>query len=227
ARPEGVEHYRPAQLVADVLAIADWLGGHRFHLVGHDWGGAVAWGLAGHHPDRLRTLTVVSTPHPYALREARHAEDDDQRERMSYVDLFRMPGKAEATMLEDDGMRLRTMLAGAGPDDAIEEYVRVMREPGALTAALNWYRAMEPGLIGVMFLVLTAAGGMVAPDDSTSRTDVIVANLEVGTIYLAAAMLLGLNHLRRRFRPIAQWLTSEQPASDDERRVVLTQPLRQ
>ena len=155
ARPEGVEHYRPAHLVADVLAIADWLGGHRFHLVGHDWGGAVAWGLAGHYPDRLRTLTVVSTPHPYALREARHVQDDDQRERMSYVDFFRMPGKAEETMLEDDGMRLRTMLAGAGPDDAIDEYVRVMREPGALTAALNWYRAMEPGLIGDLGAVTT------------------------------------------------------------------------
>ena len=57
ARPDGVEHYRPEHLVADVLAIADWLGGHRLHLVGHDWGGAVAWAVAGHFGHRLRTLT--------------------------------------------------------------------------------------------------------------------------------------------------------------------------
>src|SRR5437899_11080987 len=104
ARPDGVEHYRPEHLVADVLAIADWLGGHRLHLVGHDWGGAVAWAVAGQFADRLRTLTVVSTPHPYALREARRAEDDDQRRRIEYVELFRMPGKAEDVLLEDDAM---------------------------------------------------------------------------------------------------------------------------
>jgi adenylate cyclase len=82
-------------------------------------------------------------------------------------------------------------------------------------------------LIGVMFLVLTAAGGMVAPDDGTSRSHVVVANLEVGTGYLALALALGLNHVRRRFRPIAEWLNSGRPASDEERDVVLTQPLRQ
>jgi pimeloyl-ACP methyl ester carboxylesterase len=62
ARPTTVQAYRLPELVADVLAIADRLGVETFHLVGHDWGGVVAWQLAGRHPDRVATLTAVSTP---------------------------------------------------------------------------------------------------------------------------------------------------------------------
>jgi adenylate cyclase len=82
-------------------------------------------------------------------------------------------------------------------------------------------------LVGVGALVLTAAGGMVEPGDGTTRLHVVIANLEFGAVYLALALVLGLNHLRRRFRPIASWLASGRPATDEERHVVLTQPLRQ
>src|SRR2546421_1634439 len=71
ARPEGVEHYRVEHLVADVLAIADWLGGHQFHLVGHDWGAPVAWGAGGTHQDGRRTLNIVPFPHPKPFGKAR------------------------------------------------------------------------------------------------------------------------------------------------------------
>src|SRR5205814_2580741 len=64
ARPDGVEHYHPLHMVSDTLAMADWLGGHRFHLVGHDWVAAVAWALVGLHPEHPRTLTLVSGSHP-------------------------------------------------------------------------------------------------------------------------------------------------------------------
>ena len=67
ARPTEVTAYRTDRLVADVVGLADALGVDRFHLVGHDWGGAVAWQVAGRHPDRLLTLTVLSTPHPAAF----------------------------------------------------------------------------------------------------------------------------------------------------------------
>src|SRR6478672_12526902 len=70
ARPEEVGVYDGPHLRADVIAFADHLGAERFHLVGHDWGGAVAWQVAGRHADRLRTLTVLSTPHPGAFRAA-------------------------------------------------------------------------------------------------------------------------------------------------------------
>jgi pimeloyl-ACP methyl ester carboxylesterase len=141
ARPVGVEHYRIEPLVADVLGMADQLGADRFHLVGHDWGAAVAWHVAGRHPQRLRSLTAVSVPHPAAFADA--LRGDDQQQRSSYVDVFRQEGKAEALLLEDEGARLRAMLAGTGLNGDVDEYVRRMREPGAMTAALNWYRAAD------------------------------------------------------------------------------------
>ena len=64
ARPDDVAAYKIGELASDAVGFADTLGVDRFHLVGHDWGGAVAWFVGGHYGDRLRTLTVVSTPHP-------------------------------------------------------------------------------------------------------------------------------------------------------------------
>jgi pimeloyl-ACP methyl ester carboxylesterase len=145
ARPVGVEHYRAEHLVADVLAMADALGAPRFHLVGHDWGAAVAWHVAGRHTERLRTLTPVSVPHPAAFANA--LQGDDQRQRSSYIELFRQEGKAEELLLEDDGNRLRAMFAAGGLAGDVEEYVRRMQGPGAMTAALNWYRAVDIGSI--------------------------------------------------------------------------------
>ena len=142
ARPEGVEHYRMASLVADVLAVADDMGGHQFHLVGHDWGAAVAWQVAGRYPERVRTLTAVSVPHPFALTAAMRSTSGDQGARSSYMAEFRDDsGAVEAALLADDAERLRTMF-GDLPAAAADEYVGLLREPGALTAALNWYRAV-------------------------------------------------------------------------------------
>jgi pimeloyl-ACP methyl ester carboxylesterase len=142
ARPEGVEHYAAGPLTADAVAVADWFGAHRVDVVGHDWGGMVAWWLGIHYPERLRSLTVVSTPHPAAFAEALADPSSDQRRRSRYVDLFRTVGAAEDHFLADDGAGLRRLYGsnGAAPA-AAEEYIRVLREPGAITGALNWYRA--------------------------------------------------------------------------------------
>jgi pimeloyl-ACP methyl ester carboxylesterase len=134
-------------LVADVLAIADWLGGHQFHLVGHDWGAAVAWAVGGTHQARLRTLNIVSVPHPKAFADAL-ANSQEQRDSSSYIQLFREEGKGEEVLGGDDFATLRAMLSTAGSADDVEEYMRVLGQPGALTAALNWYRAMQAGLVG-------------------------------------------------------------------------------
>ncbi len=146
ARPTEVSEYRIGELVADALALLDERGMDSAHVVGHDWGAVVGWHLAGRYPDRVRTLTAVSVPHPHALAAAA-LEDEDQRERSSYIALFRQPGKAEEVLLHDDAIRLRRMLAGC-PPERIAEYVTPMLEPGALTAALNWYRAMGPDEAG-------------------------------------------------------------------------------
>src|SRR5205807_82532 len=127
ARPDGVENYAIEHLVADTIAIADWLGGHQFHLVGHDWGAAVAWAVAGAHPERLRTLTIVSVPHPKAFAKA--LKGDDQRSRSTYIDLFRQEGKAEEVLLSDDAVRLRGMLTGTGTAAEVDEYVQLHTQP--------------------------------------------------------------------------------------------------
>ncbi|HEX3947940.1 MAG TPA: alpha/beta hydrolase [Acidimicrobiales bacterium] len=145
ARPPAVADYAMVHLVADVLAIADTLGMDTFDLVGHDWGGMVAWTVAGQHPERLRSLTVVSTPHPGALIAVITAGADDQAERMSYIGFFQQPEAPERQLLGEDGSGsgLRELFASTGLDPAVTgEYVSVLTEPGALTGALNWYRAM-------------------------------------------------------------------------------------
>jgi pimeloyl-ACP methyl ester carboxylesterase len=145
ARPVDVGEYRAERLVGDVLGFADALGAPAFHLVGHDWGGAVAWQVAGRHPERLRTLTSVSTPHPAAFR--RSIEGGEQRERSGYMLFFRTPD-AEPFFLDNDAAVLRSLYsASALPEDAAAEYLRVLTEPGALTGALNWYRAADIGLV--------------------------------------------------------------------------------
>lgn len=145
ARPADVGEYRFDRLVGDVLGFADALGGDRFHLVGHDWGGAVAWQVAGRHPDRLLTVTSVSTPHPAAFRRA--IQDGDQRDRSSYMQFFRSP-EAEVFFLDNDAAGLRALYTASSlPDDAVEEYVRVLTQPAAMTGALDWYRAADLGLV--------------------------------------------------------------------------------
>jgi pimeloyl-ACP methyl ester carboxylesterase len=142
ARPSDVDAYRMAELTADALAIMDTLGIESAHIVGHDWGALVGWHLAARQPDRVRTLTAVSVPHPLASLRA-HAEDPDQPGRTAYIKLFRAPDhKAEDVLLREDARRLHAIFTGVDPAD-VATYAGPMLEPGALTAALNWYRAMS------------------------------------------------------------------------------------
>lgn len=140
-RPQEVFEYRQEALVSDVLAIADRLGWQRFDLVGHDWGAAIAWAVAAAHPDRIRTLTAVSVPHLDAFGRALR-EDEDQQRRSEYMQVFRRTG-SDKLLLEDDARRLRRLYEHKIPATHIEEYVQRFSEPGALDAALNWYRAAK------------------------------------------------------------------------------------
>jgi pimeloyl-ACP methyl ester carboxylesterase len=141
ARPLGRRAYVMTELVDDVLALADQAGVERFHVVGHDWGGAVAWALATDHADRLRTLTVLSTPHPAAF--LRSMVRSSQALRSWYMALFQIPRLPEwLTLAGDARLALSTMRRSGLSEDRAREYVEAMSKPGALTAALNWYRAV-------------------------------------------------------------------------------------
>src|SRR5687767_1992891 len=149
ARPGEVDAYSAQNLAQVTCDLMTGLGLPRADVVGHDWGANVAWTLAAWHADRVRSLTAVSVPHPAAYTAAFRA-DPEQKERSGYIRLFWQAGKAEQVLLEDDARRLRRMLSGSDgetgvPAEAIDEYVAVLSAPGALTAALNWYRAMSSG----------------------------------------------------------------------------------
>lgn len=141
-RPPHVTDYRLDDLVGDVFAIADALGWQRFDLVGHDLGGLVAWTAAIEQPARIRGLVAVATPHPAALTHALHT-DEDQQQRSAYQVQLRASG-AERQLLANDAAALRAVFDRRIPFEHVEEYVRRQSEPGALTAALMWFRAIRP-----------------------------------------------------------------------------------
>jgi pimeloyl-ACP methyl ester carboxylesterase len=146
ARPAEVDDYATEHLLDDVVALADSMDMETFDLVGHDWGGMLGWIVASRHPGRVRTLTVVSTPHPLALHEALRGADPTQAAYGASMDAFRTPEVPERLLLGADGggAGLATLLAETGLDDEdARMYVAALTEPGALTAALNWYRAMD------------------------------------------------------------------------------------
>ncbi|MBB3676086.1 alpha/beta fold hydrolase [Modestobacter versicolor] len=144
ARPTGRSAYALREVVDDVLALLDAAGLRSAHVVGHDWGGIAAWALAAWHPWRVRTLTALSVPHPAAMSHA--LAHSDQALRSSYIALFQLPAVPEGVLLAGHGTVLRRMLRQGGlPAELVEEYVDRMRQPGALTAALNWYRALPVG----------------------------------------------------------------------------------
>lgn len=168
ARPAGTEAYAMGNLAADVVGMADALGRERFHLVGHDWGGAVAWVVATRNPRRIRTLAVLSTPHFAAFRAQLADPESDQSARSSYFSDFSAPN-VEERMLADDKALLRSVLSGV-PEAHRELYLERLGTPEALRGALNWYRAAAP----------RAPSGIQKPGAAPSR----IPPIQVPTLYI-------------------------------------------
>ncbi len=143
ARPTDVGAYRPEEMVADALAIASFLGHERFHLVGHDWGGQIAWCTAALQPERIETLAVISRPHPAAFLRSL-TEDPAQSSRSGHHQKFQSSDAADA-LLANDATELREMYVkwgGVSAADA-DAYLATLGERDALNAAINWYRAVR------------------------------------------------------------------------------------
>ncbi len=145
ARPESADasNYEFGKLIGDAVNVAAAYGqaDRRFHLVGHDWGGSIAWGIADRFPERLASLTVLSRPHPNAFNRALALPDGDQAQRSGHHKAFLDPD-ATARLLANDSRWLRDRLeANRVPDDAIERHVAVLGDAATMEAALTWYRA--------------------------------------------------------------------------------------
>ncbi|MGD8330706.1 MAG: alpha/beta hydrolase [Acidobacteriota bacterium] len=178
ARPSEPGAYAMGELVGDVVAIADALGAPRFHLVGHDWGGAVAWVVATRFPQRVRTLTVLSTPHFLALGRSVATQGSEQAQRSSYFTDFAAPDAAER-FLEDDMALFRELMANAPIAAAdLEVYRERLSSLAAMRAALNWYRtsAPRPAPAGSA----ATGGGSPAPPPTTPN----IPPIGVPTLYL-------------------------------------------
>jgi pimeloyl-ACP methyl ester carboxylesterase len=133
-RPAEVGAYGVRHSVADMVAVLDALEVERTHVVAHDWGAAVGWGLAGFVSERVARFAVLSVGHPNALRRP----TIEQRERGWYQLLFQFEGVAEELLMRDDWRLFREWTRGDGD---VERAIAGLARPGALTAALNWYRA--------------------------------------------------------------------------------------
>lgn len=138
ALPRGRRAYRIERLVGDALALLDTAGLDSVHVVGHDWGGGTAWQLAMHHPERVRSLTVLSIPHPGAMMWA--LPRSLQGLKSWYVLAMQFPVLPE--VLLGQGLRHRGLQAFGLPEDYERAYLRWLRHPGALSSTLGPYRAL-------------------------------------------------------------------------------------
>jgi pimeloyl-ACP methyl ester carboxylesterase len=143
ARPAGRKAYTQERIADDVVAMLDAAGVERAHVVGHDWGGSVVWVLAGRDDGRVLSCTALSTPHPAALLQAMRTSS--QGLRSWYMAFFQLPWLPEQLISR---VLVPQLVHDGLPRPYAEHDAQRMAEPGALTGALNWYRAMPYGLRG-------------------------------------------------------------------------------
>jgi pimeloyl-ACP methyl ester carboxylesterase len=144
-KPDGIANYDVDRLADDVVALAAHYTTQPFALVGHDWGAVAAWWTTTRYPDLVRKLAVLNCPHPAVWRDAMD-NDPVQRRASWYVRAFQIPWLPEALMRAGNFRALVTALREAKADisdDEIARYREAWRQPGALTAMVNWYRAIR------------------------------------------------------------------------------------
>ncbi len=218
SKPAEVEAYAVKHLVEDLRALAAHLnGGRKFTLVGHDWGGAVAWAFAIAHPELLEKLVIVNAPHPAMF--ARELRDNRAQQKASqYMLAFRGPG-AEAVLAADEYATLVRVVMGEGlkngvfTEDDRAEYMKAWSQPGALTGGLNYYRASR---IGPPSPDGEPASSFVSSSDFTVRVPTLVIWGEKD-IALCTGNLDGLEAFVpaltiRRFPDAGHWVIHEKPA---------------
>src|SRR5690606_20060189 len=139
-KPKGTSSYEVEKLAGDVAGLIRALGRKDAIVVGHDWGAVVAWAFAMEHPDMLQRLTILNVPHP--LQMTRGLRRPAQLKKSWYIFFFQLPLVSESAIRWHDFAGIRRVFRADGiPDELIEQHVDALRAPGALTAALSYYRA--------------------------------------------------------------------------------------
>lgn len=144
-KPQNIADYKGEILAQDIVSLIKSLGHEKAHIVGHDWGGSVAWRTALNHPDKVDRLVVINSPHPVTFARAMK-NDSKQRLRSWYMFFFQIPYLPEALFkLNLKGMMKKVLKGsskkGTFSEEDIEIYTKNMEKPGAITGALNYYRA--------------------------------------------------------------------------------------
>ncbi len=162
-KPEGVENYAIKVLINDVKKLSEELNLGKFILCGHDWGGAIAWAFAEEHPELLKKLVIINAPHPKALQSA-FRTGKEQKKASAYILDFIKPGYEDVILADDCQMLKKTVFYGTNNKDVFSDldkskYMEAWKQPGAINAGLNYYRAMTAnrdtvGIISVPTLVL-------------------------------------------------------------------------
>lgn len=144
-KPRGIGAYRLDRLAADVVDVIQALGRERAHVVGHDWGGNVAWYLAAAWPERVERLAILNVPHPAVM--LRHLRTNPAQMRRSwYMFYFQLPGLPEWSLRRRDWRNLKRILRGGSrrgtfSDAELDRYAADWARPGAMRSSLHWYRA--------------------------------------------------------------------------------------
>ncbi len=145
-KPDGVLNYQLPILTSDVMGLIRSLGEQKAVIVGHDWGGIVAWRFAMDYPEATEKLIVCNAPHPARMREALGAPS--QLRKSWYMFFFQLPWLPEAMVQRNPDLFLERVMRGAAvsqeaiSDADLRVYAQALRQPGALTAAINYYRAV-------------------------------------------------------------------------------------
>jgi len=145
-KPKGIKAYTLDKLSDDILGLMDALGYEKVNLVGHNWGGSVAWALAIWHPERLHKLGILNSPHPAVTSNFLRRCDPEQLRRSWYIFAFQIPWMPEVLLRANNWRRLELALRDSGNPHTftgaeIAEYKLTWEQPGTMTAMLNWYRA--------------------------------------------------------------------------------------
>ncbi|MGB7875364.1 MAG: alpha/beta hydrolase, partial [Anaerolineales bacterium] len=147
-KPKGVRAYAIDKLANDILGLMDALGHEKVNLIGHDWGGFVAWAFAIWHPKCLSKLGILNAPHPDVMTRFLRRGDPEQLRRSWYFFTFQIPWLPEYWLRKNDWRRTVLALRGSGKihtftNEDITEYKQAWSRPGAIKAMLNWYRAVR------------------------------------------------------------------------------------